>query len=367
MIKKFAFIVVFSIIGSVLTFASDDKLSYQELKSTGVTAISSPKDSNWHEEQKINLMLIYQKLQELDPESKRNVATFRIKILKGTEILGNQDSNNTFFISGGDLNLLKKLEEPKNFGGKFNFNCISNYCPSEPDKPSDFSLRKNIVEFFDFKEKLKSTQKDDLKKVFTLSLEKQDLFKEITFTKLAIAGIANIYSSTLEMRFFESESTESAKKHELINKIASDDKFEHIDELFGSHFQLNFGDSEQTIRLFINSKNQNNPNVTISEFNKILSTLVIDLSKNEELTNNIKEFDTQDKFSKKKFKNKSKNKSEKDQARETHNEQVQKSKEKCIELNKTINSNILDSIKNIFIEVDIASYYDMCTLLTLKC
>ena len=74
-------------------------------------------------------------------------------------ISGVQKAENTFFISGGNTNLIEELK--LSLSKVFVFKCIGNYCQPESDKPSDFGLRKNIVEFFGFKERLKPSQKND--------------------------------------------------------------------------------------------------------------------------------------------------------------------------------------------------------------
>ena len=100
--------VVLSICSLNLSYACDDRIEpkYIRISSAGVNEKKVEREDGWHIAQAEKLTAVYKKLQELDPGSQRNGATFYIRIMRGREILGIQDSNNTFFVSGGNTEFL---------------------------------------------------------------------------------------------------------------------------------------------------------------------------------------------------------------------------------------------------------------------
>lgn len=321
-----------------------------ERKYIGVFEKSEPLSitSDWHESQEKKLIMIYRELQKLDQESKRNVATFRVRIMSKGNLLGVQGVSDIFFVSGGNIGLLGNLTKKISESGldelkQAKFMCIGDYCSPEPDKPSDFGLRSNIVTFFNFKEKLDPVEKDSLESVFRTSLKERIIFEEFSLKEKALKKLTDAYWSTLDGRFFKDESNEHAKQLKLINKTEKGGEFNHINDLFGQNFQLNFADSEQAIRLFINQGSQNKTDWQgniFDDLTKLLST--------QEHIEYIKLFEKEDnilKDIKKAY-----------EPVEKIEQQELLVRECQIPINKIINAFIGD----FHIGIDIASYYDMC-------
>jgi hypothetical protein len=321
-----------------------------ERKYIGVFEKSEPLPitSDWHETQEKKLIMIYRELQKLDQESKRNVATFRVRIMSKGNLLGVQGVSDIFFVSGGNTgllgNLTKKISESRLDELKqAKFMCIGDYCPPEPDKPSDFGLRSNIVTFFNFKEKLDPVEKDSLESVFRTSLKERIIFEEFSLKEKALKKLTDAYRSTLDGRFFKDESNEHAKQLKLINKTEKGGEFNHINDLFGQNFQLNFADSEQAIRLFLNQGSQNKTDWQSNIFDDLIKHLSI-----KENIENIILFEKEDNV----LKNIKKNYG--------LVEEIEKQELLVRSSQIPINEIINKFIEGLHIEIDVASYYDMC-------
>jgi hypothetical protein len=238
-------------------------------------------DPKWHAETLSKVKHAYNGLIKLDPGSLRNVATFRL-------VLGvdNQVSSKTYddimFVSGGNEKITSALASSlkEELKCQISAQCIAHYCPTIPSKPKDFELRKNIVEFFGFEENLTKKQKADIGDAFFECLAGNDYFTEFKLSETAILKLQGSLSDSICYRQFDDKSDKRARELGLIDKTLRDmTSYKHVSDLFGKQFQLNFGDSEQTIRMFIGKISTNEKfdlNVTevgplfdLSKFNEV--------------------------------------------------------------------------------------------------
>lgn len=288
----------------------------------------------WHSEGQDKIKIAYRMLQELDSESLRNVATFRLMLnFDGEQISRSYDE--IIFVSGGNEKITKDLElrfQKQKYSIKTQ--CVAHYCPTIPSKPKDFELRKNIVEFFELKEVLTKRQKDEILDAFSDCLNARDYFEEFILSEKSKLKIQESLSHSLLYRQFDEESNAKAHRLGLIDKTLKDEhSYEHINDLFGKNFQLNFGDSEQTIRMFIGKlSNEKFP---------------YHLKKDSSLSKLVQLNDICNKI------------------RDCHTEYSKNGMEETLEQLKSYEKIVIPAInqwvrQHLQFHVDIASYYDMC-------
>lgn len=243
---KYLLLLVLLSLGSVAS-ASDNGNEGDDLVCQNQVVIDDgeSKSSEWPRGSLVEIRNSFGVLAKMDEGSQRNVAMFRLNAKVG-DICYPYDCK-IIFVSGGNKDLVVSLEE------EIGWTCqsIAHYCPAQPPKPKDFSLRENIVDFFDFKEYLTRSQKKNMIETFRKTIQAPDYFKEIFLTEFAREKLCDAYSDSLCYRLFDEDSNAKAKKLGLFDKTHKDRPLRHIDDLFGDSFQLNFSDSEQTIRMFL--------------------------------------------------------------------------------------------------------------------
>jgi len=307
----------------------------------------------WHIEALSRIKYAYKTLIELDPSSSRNVATFRL-VLRVDDQSSSKAYDHIMFVSGGNEKITSSLASSMASASSMTASsstapassmteglrhqqietqCIAHYCPIIPSKPKDFELRKNIVEFFGFEEDITKKQKTNICDAFSDCLAGDNYFTEFSLSKTAILKLLGSLSDSLCYRQFDDESDRRAREIGLIDKTLRDmTSYEHVSDLFGKSFQLNFGDSEQTIRMFIG---------------KIPSSEKFDLKVEESLLADLYKFNEGCKKVRPLYQ----------KYKENDSELVQKvtSQEKVVipEINAWIE-------KYLDFHLEIASYYDMC-------
>lgn len=177
----------------------------------------------------------------------RNLATFKVTLKIGNQSV-EHDFQNVIFVSGLNTALSENLKS--RFEGCNKVACPGDYCRPEPNKPSDYGLRQNIVEFFDFEEDLYKQQQTKIQNDFAELIGNSDFFEGFILKKPSINKLNDALKSVICMKYFDKKSNTKAKKLGLLDKAQKGSDFTHIDDLF-RHFKLNFADSEQAIRLFI--------------------------------------------------------------------------------------------------------------------
>ena len=200
-----------------------------------------------------------QQIQQLTQKKSRNIATFGIRLEwneQNRRFLDSREFNDTFFISGGDAELMETL---KRNNQQEKFVCILDYTV-DSQFSSDCVLRKTMAGFFGLVEDKTNPQYQLLKahnngilKSFMEGM-KEGVFTEILLTDLSVKRIQDLLgrvsSNYASHMFFTEDSKKNLvdKQHIVFKK--SKEEIESIDELF-TDIQLHFRDSEQTIRLFI--------------------------------------------------------------------------------------------------------------------
>ncbi|MBT4880877.1 MAG: hypothetical protein HON43_08000 [Alphaproteobacteria bacterium] len=207
---------------------------------------------DWHMANSLRVAEACNKLKEIDKsseniarESRRNVAKFNV-ILR----IGGQKAvlcfNDTLFVSGLNekyVEVLKASVAPQQ-----DAKCVAHYCGGSITQPSEFGLRENITQFFGFEERIKTTP---ICRSFRDCIGREGYFNEFALRPEAREKLGNTLRDVLAFRFFNEDSTSKAKSLGLVNKAKKNVPFDTVDELFDSTFQLQFGDSEQAIRLFL--------------------------------------------------------------------------------------------------------------------
>lgn len=207
--------------------------------------------SLWHEGCAQKIKNIRDAAEGLNPGKRTNFAMFSITTTKPDIVERSQvDFPNIIFASGGDLDFLNALRQmlPADI---VDIQCPARYWPHNPELPADAALRGEISSFFGFKESISPEEKEGIVSAFTSQIRREGYFSEILLLDNARRKLADSCRASLHLRIFTEESNTKAHALGLMDKTKKATENWHLNDLFGSAFQLNFADSEQAIRAFI--------------------------------------------------------------------------------------------------------------------
>lgn len=215
----------------------------------------------WHTERAKDLQKIATIANSTRKDKNTNFAMFRVQMVleNGKQFTLFDCSNDTVFASGGDTAFLGELKIGKKIV------CAADYWHPFPDRPQDSDLRKNIAEIMGLREALTSAEKDSIADAFKTRISGEDYLEEVRLKRTAVSKLVESCKSSFSWRVFDEQSNELAHKLQLIDKTQKGESNWHLNDLFGSAFQLNFADSEQAIRQFFCSLNQRKGTWEMSE------------------------------------------------------------------------------------------------------
>lgn len=210
---------------------------------------------DWHRQRAVDLRDIRQQAHALGKQT--NFAMFRLQMVlpRGNCITLFDSSADTVFASGGDKDFLQSLKTKLSAqGNRLNgkrFVCAADYWHPYPDQPADSDLRQNIAEILGFREALTSAEKDSIAETFKVRISGADYLEEMTLKPKVVTKLVNSCRASLSWRVFDDASNQLAHGLKLVDKTKKAKQDWHLNDLFGSAFQLHFADSEQAIRQFI--------------------------------------------------------------------------------------------------------------------
>jgi len=259
MLFKPVFFLILSFCGFLFSADQEERKKYLVGSAEGGDfyreAVKAP--SPWHEGCRQRIKIVRDAAENLDPGKKTNFAMFSITTTKPGTVESSVDFPNIIFASGGDLGFLNALMPRLASAGIGDIQCPAHYWPHNPELPADAALREEISSFFDFKESISSEGKEGIVGAFTSQIRRDGYFENrgyfgVTLLEDARRKLADSCRASLHFRVFTEESNTKAHTLRLMDKTKkTTTESWHLNDLFGSAFQLNFADSEQAIRAFI--------------------------------------------------------------------------------------------------------------------
>ena len=204
---------------------------------------------------------VFSELTKREKRFTKNIGQFRLVAKIGDYTL-TKTFEKEFFISGESAYCKKNIDDSLG-----RIICMSDYKESSTD-PSDYFLRKKIIDFFEFEEDkvhsiLMSSSLSTLEGAIKSQLTHGNIIKDFKSQDLnkLLNLIGQSFDKTACRRFFTDESNERALKLGLFQKskalLKKEKSFEKggcfLDGLF-AEFVHNFGDSEQIMRLFLQAE-----------------------------------------------------------------------------------------------------------------
>ncbi len=228
-----------------IIWAPENDTPEERLKTLPVKELTGAESNEF-----IAILSDIEKLKSIDDTKKKNVVFYQLFFQGNGETHEIKLNNDTLlFLSGGDRELSKKLAEET---GGFKVQCIANYFPPEKANDSTYLLRKAIAESFEFNEAqpgFSTRMRKEFEKQVIKSMEE---FKEVmVLGPKVISTLAGTFQDTLEYRVFDEKSTKKANDLGLIDKRKKGEPLSDISQLFDGSVQLQFGDSEQAMKMQI--------------------------------------------------------------------------------------------------------------------
>ena len=259
MLLKHGFFLVFSFYCFLFSAEFGERKEYLKGSTAGGNSfytVIEMSPSLWHEDCAKRIKNARDEAMHLDPGKRTNFAMFCITAIGSDNKKIFVDFSRIIFASGGDLEFLGNLMPRLAPFEITEVQSPAHYWPFNPERPADAALREGISSFFEFKESISSEGKEGIVSAFTSQIRRDGYFENrgyfgVTLLDDARRKLADSCRASLDFRVFTEESNTKAHTLGLMDKTKKTTENWHLNDLFGSAFQLNFADSEQAIRAFI--------------------------------------------------------------------------------------------------------------------